>query len=216
MKFEIIHDPVEVIIIRDVFSKEVNKSILEESIKNESSFKEAMTIDKNVSQKYRNNTTSMYDIMYAGNRNESILLKSIDEMFKLDSSFNELLLSSKYPVSEFGSSNFHETQVSRYGDDGQSYKYHIDRFTNTSRQTTMVYYFNEEPKKYKGGKLVLTDSPIIKGETVDINAKTLSIDPENNMAVIFPSGIPHMVEPTTSSNVFSEGRLSVNIWIGRK
>tara|TARA_R110002124_G_scaffold90286_2_gene230429 strand:- start:607 stop:849 length:243 start_codon:yes stop_codon:yes gene_type:complete len=80
----------------------------------------------------------------------------------------------------------------------------------------MVYYFNEEPKKYKGGKLVLTDSPIIKGETVDINAKTLSIDPENNMAVIFPSGIPHMVEPTTSSNVFSEGRLSVNIWIGRK
>ena len=89
MKFEIIHDPVEVIIIRDVFSKEVNKSILEESIKNESSFKEAMTIDKNVSQKYRNNTTSMYDIMYAGNRNESILLKSIDEMFKLDSSFNE-------------------------------------------------------------------------------------------------------------------------------
>ena len=67
----------------------------------------------------------------------------------------------------FQHSNFHETQVSRYGNDGQLYNYHIDAFSDDMRQVTVVYYFHEEPKKYTGGEITLTSSPIYKGKIIE-------------------------------------------------
>jgi Rps23 Pro-64 3,4-dihydroxylase Tpa1-like proline 4-hydroxylase len=51
---------------------------------------------------------------------------------------------------------------------------------------------------------------------VDNNAELITIEPENNMAVIFGSRIPHTVLPTTSPKEFNRGRFSVNCWIGIK
>ena len=116
----------------------------------------------------------------------------------------------------FQHSNFHETQVSRYGNDGQLYNYHIDAFANNSREITMVYYFNTDPKEFTGGEITLTRSPISNGKLMDESQETITITPENNMIVIFGSKIAHSVKPTKSPKDFSKGRFSVNIWIGRR
>jgi Rps23 Pro-64 3,4-dihydroxylase Tpa1-like proline 4-hydroxylase len=214
MKFEFIYDPVPIIIIRDIFTKKENKEILEEAVKNKKEFEHSV-IGTGKESSFRNNNTSYYDIIYDHDRSKSKLLDIIDTLFKNDK-FKQTLISSPYPIHLFSKSNYHETQVSRYGDDGQFYKYHIDSFNDDSRLITMVYYFNEEPKKYNGGEIQFTNSPIYKGKPVDNNAELITIEPENNMAVIFGSRIPHTVLPTTSPKEFNRGRFSVNCWIGIK
>ena len=80
----------------------------------------------------------------------------------------------------------------------------------------MVYYFHEEPKNYTGGEISLTDSPISSGKIMDKSRKVTTLIPENNMAVIFGSKLPHSVNPTKSPKIFSKGRFSVNCWVGNK
>jgi|TARA_R110002126_G_scaffold5567_3_gene29406 hypothetical protein len=215
MKFEIIYEPIPVIIIRDLFSNEVNKKILAESISNEKEFSYAVTGggDKEKVSEFRTNLVAFYDNMY-DDRTKSILLESIDGLFSNNDEFKETMASAPYPINEFAHTNYHETQVSRYGDQGQKYNYHIDAFDSKTRRVTMVYYFNEEPKPYTGGILSVTRSPIYKGNPIDKTQKVIDIEPENNMAIIFGSHVPHRVSPTTSPSDFNKGRFSVNCWIG--
>jgi len=214
MKFEFIFEPVPIIIIRDILTKKENKEILEEAVKNKKEFIHAV-IGAGKKSDFRSNKVAYYDEMYRGDRSKSKLLSKLDVLFKTNE-FNEILSSAPYPINQFGLSNHHETQVSRYGDGGQLYKYHIDAFANNTRQLTLVYYFNEEPKKYKGGEIIFTRSPVYKGKPVDSNEEQIKLIPENNMAVIFGSHTPHSVLPTTSPKTFSKGRFSVNCWIGIK
>jgi Rps23 Pro-64 3,4-dihydroxylase Tpa1-like proline 4-hydroxylase len=196
----------------------MNEEILKEAIKNKNKFEES-TLDwgddvKEV-PKFRNNSVAYYDNIYQQDRSFSKLLTKINELFNIKK-FREILTSSRYPVNQFGYSNFHETQVSRYGDEGQKYNYHIDSVGSIDRKLTMVYYFHEEPKNYTGGEISLTDSPIYNGKIMDKSRKVTTLIPENNMAVIFGSKLPHFVHPTKSPKIFSKGRFSVNCWIGNK
>jgi Rps23 Pro-64 3,4-dihydroxylase Tpa1-like proline 4-hydroxylase len=213
MKFEFLWDPF-IIIIRDVFTEKENKEILAEAVNNKKKFEESV-IGAGKDKKFRNNTVAYYDLIYQQDRSKSKLLKKIDDLFNTPI-FKEVLSSSPSPISKFSSSNYHETQVSRYGDEGQKYNYHVDAFSNDNRQLTMVYYFNEEPKKYKGGEISLTDSPIFRGKKMDKSREEVTIIPENNMAVVFGGRLPHFVHPTKSPKTFSKGRFSVNCWIGIK
>jgi Rps23 Pro-64 3,4-dihydroxylase Tpa1-like proline 4-hydroxylase len=213
MKFEFYYDPF-LIVIRDVFTEEENKEILKEAIKNKNSFEESV-IGEGKNKKFRNNIVAYYDVIYDKDRSFSKLLTKIDDLFA-NTQFKDVLASSPYPLSNFMMSNYHETQVSRYGDEGQKYNYHIDSFTGQSRQLTMVYYFNEEPKKYKGGEISFTKSPISKGKKMDKSQEEITIKPENNMAVVFGARLPHFVHPTKSPKTFSKGRFSVNCWIGNR
>lgn len=219
MKYEFIYEPIPLIIIRDVFTKKENSEILTEAIKNKNTFKNAIIGNSikdvnNICRSFRSNVSSFYDNIYQEDRTKSKLLKRLDKLFKSDDRFREIVGSSQYPISLFSNTTFHETQVSRYGDGGQYYKYHIDAFNDTRRQVTVIYYFNEEPKKYKGGEILFTRSPIYNGISMDINEKPIKITPENNMMVIFGSHTPHTVLPTTSPKAFNKGRFSVNCWIG--
>ena len=219
MRYEFIYEPISLIIIRDVFTKKENKDILEEAIKNKKKFAPAIIGDnetKKTDKSFRNNVASFYDNLYHGDRTKSKLLTCIDALFSNDERFRDILRTSQYPINLFATTNYHETQVSRYGDGGQHYKYHIDAFSNDERQVTAVYYFHEEPKTYKGGELLFTRSPIYNGKSMDVNEKPIKVTPENNMMVIFGSRIPHMVLPTTSPKAFGKGRFSVNCWIGRR
>jgi Rps23 Pro-64 3,4-dihydroxylase Tpa1-like proline 4-hydroxylase len=213
MKFEFGYDPFH-IIIRDVFTKKENEDILNETIKNKKKFEPAI-IGKGKDKEFRDNLVAYYDVIYQNDRTFSKLLTKIDELFATDQ-FKEILASSPEPINRFDLSNYHETQVSRYGDEGQKYNYHIDAFSNENRQLTMVYYFHEEPKKYTGGEITLTSSPIFRGKKMDNSKKETTIIPENNMAVIFGSRVAHCVNPTKSLKTFNKGRFSVNCWIGRK
>jgi Rps23 Pro-64 3,4-dihydroxylase Tpa1-like proline 4-hydroxylase len=215
MKFEFIYEPVPLIIVRDVFTKKENKEILAEAISHKKSFESAGTGLDNNATKFRDNKVAYYDNIYLHDRTKSKLLSKLDVLFGTDI-FKEVLASSHHPVNLFTQSTYHETQVSRYGDDGQKYDYHLDAFHDNKRQLTLVYYMHEEPKKYKGGEILFTRSPISKGKPMDPNEEPIKIAPENNMAVIFGSRVPHMVMPTKSPKTFSKGRFSVNCWIGQR
>jgi Rps23 Pro-64 3,4-dihydroxylase Tpa1-like proline 4-hydroxylase len=210
---EVIYEPLPLLIIRNVFSKEENEIILKEAINNKEKYKNAITFggkDNN----FRSNKVAYYDEIYKDDRNKSVLLSKLDSLFT-DETFGETLNSSPAPLNEFSKSNYHETQVSRYGDDGQFYKYHIDAANNDKRQLTMVYYMNTEPKEYEHGEIIFTKSPIVHGEVIDETQKEIIIEPENNMAVIFGSHTAHKVNPTISPEDFDKGRFSVNCWIGK-
>ena len=215
MKFEFIYDPVYIIIIRDIFSKEDNEAILEESIENKNKFEHSV-IGSGKKPDFRSNRVSYYDTIYETDRTKSKLLSSIDTLFSTDEQFREVIISSPNPLNLFTHLNFHETQVSRYGDEGQQYKYHIDSFDDETRQITIVYYFHEEPKKYTGGEISFTRSPIYEGNAMDTNETPIIITPENNMMVVFGAHTPHMVLPTISPKEFNKGRFSVNCWVGKK
>tara|TARA_R110000824_G_scaffold279475_1_gene467683 strand:- start:63 stop:722 length:660 start_codon:yes stop_codon:yes gene_type:complete len=215
MKFEFIYDPVPLIIIRDFFTNDENKEILAEAVGNEKHFVSALT-NKSIYPEFRSNKAAYYDVIYEKDRSGSKLLSLIDGSFSNNDELKSVLNTASYPIHKFRNSNYHATQVSRYGDDGQQFKYHIDAMEGTERQLTMVYYFHEEPKKYKGGEISFTRSPISMGVPMDKNAKPMVIKPENNMAVIFGALTAHTVYPTTSPKIFSQGRFSVNCWIGRK
>jgi SM-20-related protein len=214
MKFEFIYEPVPIIVIRNIFTKKENNDILEEAVKNKKTFKQGVIGNDKISS-FRTNKVSYYDKIYDSDRSKSKLLTVIDEIFKTPE-FSEIISSSPYPINLYSQTNYHETQVSRYGDDGQLYKYHLDAFNNNERQITFVYYFNEEPKKYKGGEIQFTNSPIHNGKKADKNTESITIEPENNMAVVFGSNTAHMVLPTKSPKTFNKGRFSVNCWIGRR
>jgi Rps23 Pro-64 3,4-dihydroxylase Tpa1-like proline 4-hydroxylase len=213
MKFEFLWDPF-IIIIRDVFTEKENKEILAEAVSNKKKFEESV-IGAGKDKKFRNNIVAYYDTMYQEDRTKSKLLTKIDDLFRTPA-FKEVLSSSPSPINLFSTSNYHETQVSRYGDEGQKYNYHVDAFSNQDRQLTLVYYFNDEPKKYKGGEISLTDSPIFRGKRMDKSRKEIKITPENNMALVFGGRLPHFVHPTKSPKTFAKGRFSVNCWIGMK
>ena len=214
MKFEFIYDPVPLIIIRDIFTKKENAEIFAEAIKNKKDFQPSSTAGQKKS--FRTNLMATYDIIYNKDRTKSKLLTLIDKNFK-NMKFGEILESFVFPINLLGQTNTHESQVSRYGDQGQAYKWHQDAFVaNNERLITLVYYFNKEPKKYKGGEIQFTRSPIHDGKIVDKNETNITITPENNMMVIFGSKVAHTVLPTTSPKTFDSGRFSVNIWVGVK
>ena len=213
MEFEFIYDPVELIIIRDIFTKKENSEILAEAIKNKKTFKTGKIGGAGEKKSFRSNTSSYYDELYAMDRTKSKLLEIISKVFS-NRKFEEILSSFTYPVNLFNDTNFHEIQVSRYGDKGQLYKYHTD--SDGTRIISLVYYFNKEPKKYKGGEIQFTRSPIYDGMTFNKNETPITITPENNMAVIFGSRVSHRVLATTSPKTFDSGRFSVNCWLGKR
>ncbi len=214
MQTQVIRKPVEMLVIDGLFPKQVNKRILEEAVKNKKNFKLA-TINRGTEPSFRNNLTCMYDDVYTSDRSKSYLLSVLDGLFS-NQSFIDCLSSFTYPMTEFGLTNTHETQVSRYGKD-HHYDWHIDKNKgNNSRLITIVYYFFKEPKKFKGGDLIITSSPIVAGNPIEKDIDMQTIEPKNNRAVIFSCTRGHRVENTISPAKFEDGRFSANIWMGTK
>jgi len=213
MKIEVYSWPIPHLIFYNLFKDKQNKEVLKEALSLKSKFKTA-TIGRGLDKTFRSNIVCYYDEVFDGKRNKSKLLTYLDDVFNTPR-FREILSSFYYPMTEFMSTTTHESQVSRYGSK-QKYDWHIDRFASNTRMISLIYYFYMEPKKWKGGQLEITDSPIYDGKTIDKNPTIKIIEPKNNMAIVFGSSIPHRVRPTSSSKSFIRGRFSVNCWIGKK
>ncbi len=207
----LLRQPIPHLVISNFFSKKENKLILDEAVKNKKSFTESIT-GKGVDKKYRNNKVAYYDQLYMNDRKQSKLLVALDNKFATED-FRQILSTSPHPLSDFTLCTYHETQVSRYGEE-EKYKWHIDRFDNIKRHITLVYYFFETPKKFKGGELELTDSPAFNANLIDTDPNIEVIPVENNMAVMFACTGLHRVTPTKALKDFRSGRFSANVWIG--
>ena len=197
-----------------MFPKNINKKILEEAISLKGFFEKGKTIDKEA-EYIRTNQTAFYDEIYRDKRNESVLLTTIHNIFqgKLYNPVRDALHSSPFPLWILNTTTTHETQVSRYGDKGQKYGWHTDTITN-SRLISFVYHFFNEPKKFKGGDLRFSSSPIVKNKLIHDDYKSIKV--ENNTGYFFGGNISHCVEKTISPKNFEDGRFSVNCWIGMK
>ena len=223
--FEIYREPVYHIVIKDIFTAEINKKMLAEALSLEDKFQDSLIGAKGgeLHKDVRSNTACYYDKIYVNKRDKSVMLKSLEELFLLKPFF-DMLSTSPYPVNEFPTTDYHETQISRYGtvkDDKNKwatmparYDWHQDRIPGGRRQLTMVYYFCKNPKKWSGGEISLTASPCADGKLVEKDAKVKTITPENNMLLVFSATALHRVEKTSSPLEFDEGRFSANIWMG--
>jgi len=205
--------PIIHLIIHDIFDKKTNEKILGEVIKLKPLFHDAVT-SGNKGKTFRSNKVAYYDEIYNSNRQKSPLLSELDKLFKTEK-ITETLISSPYPLNDFSSTNYHESQVSRYGNRGQKYKWHSDKMPNsTKRLITFVYYFNKSPPKFSGGDFQITNSPIYDGNIIKKDAKIKIIKPKNNIGIFFPSYCAHRVMETKSPKKFEDGRFSINCWIG--
>jgi len=207
MNVQVLREPVYALQFRNFFPKKINELILLEA-------KHLKTnqgrTGKGIDKKVRTNRVIYYDDLYRGRREQSILLNALYNKFN-DQRFRDLLLSSPYPLSEFNNTNFHEAQVSNY-DKGQRYDWHIDGAYN-KRIISLVYWFFKEPKKFKGGQLGLSNSPVYNGKMIEKNGDVLEIEPENNMAIVFSGTSAHCVMSTSCKDK-EYSRYSANIWIG--
>jgi predicted 2-oxoglutarate/Fe(II)-dependent dioxygenase YbiX len=100
---------------------------------------------------------------------------------------------------------YRELVVSRYSD-GNFYKQHCDtKFDNiNTRIITLIYYVNTLPKKFTGGELIISE-----------NDEKVSINPEHNRAVLFPSRLLHEVEKVSmEGDKWEDARFSLNYWFG--
>jgi hypothetical protein len=169
----------------------------------------------------------------------SPLLRAIDGIIHSDY-MKELMDHTPFPCCKFRVMDTWETQVSRYGgglvtDDNefireiegekQFYTWHSDRITESrgsvttapdNRIVTMIYYVCKEPKHFRGGELFLSNGVIHGGKIVSAGDRRLTLEPKNDRLVVFNSRTVHSVAPTSSKDVFEEGRFSVNIWLGRR
>ncbi|MEO0463967.1 MAG: 2OG-Fe(II) oxygenase [Pseudomonadota bacterium] len=92
--------------------------------------------------------------------------------------------------------------------DGAFFTRHIDTTfgaTARFRVISAVYYYFAPPQRFSGGALRLY--------SLD-QTQSVTIEPEDNMMVFFPSIFLHEVLPVhVSSQAFEAGRFSVNCWI---
>jgi SM-20-related protein len=107
-----------------------------------------------------------------------------------------------------------EFEFARYGD-GSYFKTHVDTIERVERVRILscVYYFAETPPRFSGGDLRLHGFPDPLRETA---GPIVDITPEADKLVIFPSWLEHEVLPVhVPSDVWLDGRFSVNCWIHR-
>jgi len=76
-----------------------------------------------------------------------------------------------------------------------------------------IIFFNE-PKKFKGGDISLTNSPVADGILLEEKPQITTLTIKNNMGIVFSSHVSHRVEMTKSAKQFKDGRFSMNCWVG--
>lgn len=214
MKFNFLKTPSPHLIIENVFSKKIAKKMFDEVLTHKNHFILATTgSDTGKINKMRSNTVLYIDTLY-NDRKKSVVLTEIDKLI-INKHFQEVVSSMGFPFHNINATDTSSTQISRYGSKiSQKYDWHIDG-TNRNRQITLVYYFLDS-NSWEGGKIELSDSPILYHELIEENPKIHSIQPIPNSCVVFSSYLPHRVTPTISSDNFELGRFSANVWIGNK
>jgi len=98
-----------------------------------------------------------------------------------------------------------EIQLTSHND-GEYYRSHKDNGSPDTRGRilTFVYYLHAQPKRFRGGELVIYDA----------NGEQIVIEPRNDSMVFFLSARTHEVRAVECpSREFADGRFTVNGWI---
>lgn len=108
---------------------------------------------------------------------------------------------------------FIQLKIAAYSN-GDFFKAHQDNgLSQPDRQISFVYYFNQEPKPYRGGDLHLYDSRF--SPRAYVRSLFTKIIPRNNSIVFFPSEYFHEVLPVeTDTQDFSTSRFTMTGHIG--
>jgi SM-20-related protein len=114
-----------------------------------------------------------------------------------------------------------ELQIAAYGD-GAHFAFHTDTGTGTShaptrRMLTAIYYFYRDPKLFTGGDLRLYDLRARPSSNTSSGPDAfVTIAPEQNSLLVFPSELGHEVMPVVqATGNFSDFRFVVNCWLHR-
>lgn len=107
-----------------------------------------------------------------------------------------------------------EMQLTAHGN-GNFYKVHNDSDGEVIKRTlTYVYYFNREPKPFRGGNLRMYETNYVNGWIA--KPEYQEIEPMNNRIVLFDSRCMHEVLPVESdSEAFGDSRFTLNGWLRR-
>jgi hypothetical protein len=101
--------------------------------------------------------------------------------------------------------------------DGDFFSWHCDDAEPTiaSREITFVYFFHNEPKKFRGGELRIYDSRWENGGYVPTE-NYRAIVPQQNQVVMFASCLAHEITLVDCpSGEFADSRFTVNGWFHR-
>lgn len=154
----------------------------------------------------RDNSVIYLDTLFKERRFESKILDIIQRTFLSDHFQNRMsTFPSLFPI--LNQVTHSESILSRYGM-CDFYGWHTDTFVEklADRVITLCYYMNKEPETFEGGELIFADKSFE-------NIK--SIKPKHNRAVLFLSNKSfHCVNKVKLNGDFSQGRFSLNYWLG--
>jgi 2-oxoglutarate-Fe(II)-dependent oxygenase superfamily protein len=109
-----------------------------------------------------------------------------------------------------------EAQITA-SNDGDFFRPHEDNGEPPlqTRQLTFVYFFNREPRPFRGGELRIYD-PRHAGNGGSRGSAYRAIVPKQNQMVCFPSHLLHEISPVECpSGAFRDSRFTLNGWFHR-
>lgn len=225
-RFSVFRRPVDHILIDGVFGPELNRRILEHAVSLREHFAPAVIgAAREIDGSFRQNLVCGLDPLFhdpacrdfeehrKSRAGRSPLLGAIDALL-LSPELRDILDTAPWPLCKFREINRWESQLSRYGDEGDKYNWHLDRLGDDTRIITVVYHFFAEPKRFRGGELELTDALAYGGRLLS-NGDVVRLEPVNDRAILFPARTIHRVLPTRAPDDFGAGRFSVNVFAGR-
>ena len=101
--------------------------------------------------------------------------------------------------------------------DGDCFKRHGDttELRHKVRILTCIYYFSRTPRPFTGGNLLLYGLPKFGGPPDEPQA-AVTIEPERDSMIVFPSWINHEVTPVRiASGEWGDSRFTANCWLHR-
>lgn len=222
-RFAVHRAPVPHLVIDDVFGADASRAMLDHLVALEPAFVPAAVGGRAERADFRANLVfgpdahfhdpaeDTFEATIAGRAARSPLLAGVDALL-LSRELRELMESAPAPLHALARANRWETQVSRYGA-GDRYGWHLDRLGDDARQVSIVYYLFEEPARFEGGRLELSDG-LARGGRL-LCGERREVEPRHDRAVIFSSRAVHRVTETElSSLAFGDGRFSVNVFCG--
>ena len=186
--------------IDNFLSPEENQQILQLAIERQADYVSSSTSTN--AERYRSSL-----VLYPNFFNEIYFLLSA----RLRAVQSEVLEALKLPAFDIEEL---EMQLTAHGD-GNFYKVHNDSDGDVIKRTlTYVYYFNRDPKPYRGGNLRMYETAYVNGWVAQ--PKYRDIEPANNRIVLFDSRCMHEVLPVESdSTAFEDCRFTLNGWLRR-
>lgn len=125
----------------------------------------------------------------------------------------DILLHPEFEIDQEG----FESQIT-CSSDRDFYKTHNDSGSVevSRREITYVYYFNFEPKRFRGGELQVYTNDFNDPSLEIPDEDSFFVAPVNNSIVFFDSRRKHQVLPVrTRSPAFEDSRFTVNGWVKR-